>query len=290
MAVAGSQKKTTFQEESIRLARARKVRGIWRRLNKVLFVFFGTSLIALVIWFERSGHFHIWRDKINETAIKTTSSMGLNLKNVYLSGLHYLREEEVINAINDNGEENLAGEPIFSISLPEMKKKVEAIGWVRKADIERQLPSTLHIAVEERVPAAIWQYEGDLNLIDREGNIISKDGVYSFPELPIIVGEDANLHAISLFSFIDAEPELMNKVSAIIRVGGRRWNVRLNNGIEIKLPEKKADEAWRKLAKMQKEKRLLDRAITGVDLRIEDRVFIEVLPDEENKPHKNGNK
>jgi cell division septal protein FtsQ len=160
---------------------------------------------------------------------------------VYISGQYNMQASEITEALALR-----QGEPIMDISLNELKDKVEALGWVREATIERQLPGTLHVRIVERRPVAIWQNQGELRLVDIEGKIITKgvEGAKeNFGNLPIVVGENANEHVSLVFGFLMKEPELFMLVSSVIRVGDRRWNVRLKNGMEIKLPEKKPDAA-----------------------------------------------
>ena len=50
-------------------------------------------------------------------------------------------------------------------------------------------------------------------------------------------------------------------------VGGRRWNVHLDNQTEVLLPERNALGAWRLLAEKARDDALLERAVTVIDLR-----------------------
>lgn len=282
MVTSQAKEKISFHVESARLMHVRRLQAFVRRAINVGAILLVIFVITASFWGIHSGLFKKWSDLMADKLFSITSDMGLNLKNIYLDGLHNLSNREVMDALTENGEINLAGVPILSVSLIDLKEKIEKIGWVKKADIERQLPDSLYINIVEREPIAVWQFKGELSLIDHNGSIISKKDIYNFQNLPVLVGEDAVIYANDLFTFITAEPELMERIASIILVGGRRWNVRLKNGIEIKLPEENPDDAWRRLAALQKEKNLLDRAITGIDLRVVDRMFIQVLPDDES--------
>ncbi len=59
-----------------------------------------------------------------------------------------------------------------------------------------------------------------------------------------------------------------------IRVGDRRWTLKLNNGSEVILPEEEADKALARFAAMVRDKKILDRDIVSVDLRQSDRVTL----------------
>jgi cell division protein FtsQ len=95
--------------------------------------------------------------------------------------------------------------------------------------------------------------------------------------LPLVVGEGANQQVTKIFTLLKKENALFEEVQAAVRVSGRRWNIVFANGIEVMLPENDLDEAWHKLARLNEEKQLLERAIKSVDLRVPDRIYIRTL-------------
>ena len=99
------------------------------------------------------------------------------------------------------------------------------------------LPDTLVVEIVERRPLALWQHDKKFALIDEEGQVIVRDDVGPFRDLMVVVGEDAPANATALVQMLASEPELMRRVKAAVRVGGRRWNLRLADGIDVKLPE-----------------------------------------------------
>ena len=54
---------------------------------------------------------------------------------------------------------------------------------------------------------------------------------------------------------------------AATRVGDRRWNLHLDNRVEVWLPEQDALAAWHLLAEKARDEALLERAVTVIDLR-----------------------
>ncbi|NBX04094.1 MAG: cell division protein FtsQ, partial [Alphaproteobacteria bacterium] len=95
----------------------------------------------------------------------------------------------------------------------------------------------------------------------------------------LIVGSDAPQHVAELMEILEQAPELATRFSSAIRVGERRWNIRLNGNVEVKLPEEEPTQAWKRLASLQAKEQLLDRAVKVIDLRVEDRLFIKLVPD-----------
>ncbi len=250
-------------------ARARRV--FIRKCTSIGIAIAVAVVVGFTGWAWRTDRLTSYADMAKEKVVAVTSALGMNLKNIYLEGHRHVKPEALKEVLSLH-----YGQPLLTISLDEMKREVESLGWVKEAEIQRQFPSTLHIHVAERDPFAIWQHQGILHLIDRQGNVISQGEIGDYWHLPILVGAEANMAAEEIFTMLHSEKTLKEMVSSIIRVGARRWNVRLNNGIEIKLPETDPQAAWHFLAGMHRDKRLLDRDIRTVDLRMPDRLYIQV--------------
>ena len=136
------------------------------------------------------------------------------------------------------------------------------------------LPDTVLLHIEERKPLALWQNKGDFHLIDEEGSVILRQGLERFSDLPIVVGPDAPAHAKALLETLQAEPELMDRVRAAVRVSGRRWNLVLENGVDVQLPEDDPRGAWLRLAEYERQHRVLERDVEALDLRLPDRLIV----------------
>jgi len=168
------------------------------------------------------------------------------------------------------------GTPILAVSPRRAKEQLESLPWVRSATIERRLPGTLFVRLVERRPLAVWQYGGKQELIDRDGEVIPVSDLSPFARLPTIVGEDAAPHAAQLIDMLAGEPELAARVTAAIRVGDRRWNLRLDNMTDVLLPEEDPAGAWSRLAQLERTSSLLKRDVQTVDLRLPDRLVLRV--------------
>jgi cell division protein FtsQ len=166
------------------------------------------------------------------------------------------------------------GTPILAVSPARAKEKLESLPWVRSASIERRLPGTLVVRLAERHPLAVWQHAGKQELVDREGAVIPVTDLTRFARLPTVVGDDAASHAAALISMLAREPELAARVTAAVRVDDRRWNVRIDNAIDVLLPEANPGDAWARLAALEKSDKLLQRDIRTVDLRLPDRLVL----------------
>src|SRR5207237_8884513 len=143
------------------------------------------------------------------------------------------------------------GTPILAVSPSRAKAQLESLPWVRSATIERRLPGTLFVRLIERRPLAVWQHGGIQQLIDRDGTGIRVWDLSRSVHLPTVVGDDAATNAAALIDTLASEPELAMRVTAAVRVGGRRWNLRVDDVIDVLLPEESAAAAWSRLAELE---------------------------------------
>jgi len=166
------------------------------------------------------------------------------------------------------------GDPILAFSVSGARDRIESLSWVEHVAVERRLPGTIFVDVTERRPFAIWQNQGKFVLIDRDGQIVTNESVASFVDLPLVVGPGAPAHAAELLDQLGNAQDIRARVAAMVRVGERRWNLQLKNGITIMLPEGHEDVALRKLHDLQASQALLDRPLVFVDLRLPDRLAV----------------
>jgi cell division protein FtsQ len=256
----------------------------WRSLAAIGLGVGVVVAIGLGAWqFERSGRFAALAASLGGTLADTSARLGLAVADIEVEGRGMTSRDAILRAI---GAER--GTAILTISPAEVKTRLEGLPWVRSAAVERRLPDTLHVRLVERAPFAFWQNRGKLALIDREGTVITDEHLERFPNLIVVVGEDAPRHAASLLDMLTHEPDLAGRVVAAVRIGGRRWNLRLDNGIDVELPENGTETAWAKLAQLERTSRLLARDVQAIDLRLPDRLVLRVTPEPPKEPAKKG--
>ncbi len=236
---------------------------------------------ALMLGLAVHGGWWLWQggwvtravDQARWKLIAISGDLGFTVRDVLVVGRHQTTRQELLAAVR------LArGAPILAFDLEAAKKRIEVLPWVRTAAVERLLPDTVLLRLDERRPLALWQHKGRFALIDHQGEVIIEDGLERFADLPLVVGEDAPGHASDLLGILESQPRLMTLVKAAVRVGGRRWNVRLDNGIDVRLPEEDPGAAWARLAEYQRTHRVLARDITVLDLRLPDRLIVRKSP------------
>lgn len=177
------------------------------------------------------------------------------------------------------------GDPMFGFSVEQARARIETLSWVKHVAVERRLPGTVVVSLQEKRPFAIWQYQGRFQLIDRNGEVVTNEDVGQFGSLPLVVGLGAPPKAVALLDLLAQHPAVQAKVAAAVRVGDRRWNLKMTNGADVLLPEGAAAAAIAKLAELQASDALLDRPLAMIDLRLPDRLAVRPQPEVLAEPH-----
>ncbi len=160
--------------------------------------------------------------------------------------------------------------PEALVNVSQIRDRLLRYGWVKDARVSRRLPDTLVIDIVERTPAALWQSEGQLALIDSDGVVLDRVPVDKMPDLPLLIGEGANAQEQTLARLMNAVPTLKPQLASASWVGGRRWDLNFQSGETVALPEGEdaARAALVKFARLDKESGLLGRRILRFDLRV----------------------
>jgi cell division protein FtsQ len=221
----------------------------------------------------RTGGIAALGEAAGESVLAWTGSAGIAVDNVLVEGREKTSAERILAAL-----EVQRGMPLFAFSPDQARERLLAIGWVRDARIERRLPDTIFVDLVERRPAAIWQNKGKFALVDETGAVIGAEDIGQYSDLKVIVGPDAPENFAELFDMLESQPDLKERVVAAVRIGSRRWNVKLDNDMTVLLPEGGIEQAWATLAAAVAKNELLERNVTRIDLRMPDRVTVRRAP------------
>lgn len=224
-------------------------------------------------WWYASGNMEQSWVGVQERGFAFMSLMsrqtGMVVKQVVVEGRDRMPADELTAAMGVS-----IGEPLVVLDLEEIRRRLEAQGWIESATVSRTFPSTVRVVLKERVPAALWQQGGALSLIDTQGKLIQSAHVEDFSYLPVVVGESAPEHAFRLIQMLSDTPDLFARVSSATRIGERRWTVRFYNGMEVLLPEQNTTEAWKRFKRLVEEEKLFERQVSRVDMRQEGRSYV----------------
>ena len=238
----------------------------WLRIG----AFTGTLLITVFLtWLHSTGWTSSFATQLKLAAIQRTTAVGLVVGEVLLEGRVHTPRHAILRAVSVR-----RGDPILGVNPNRIAQRVMAISWVENVIVERRLPGTLFVKIVERKPMALWQTTGRVALIDTGGVVLTRHNLAKFSRLVTVVGGDAPSHTSELLSMISEIPTLAHRVRFAIRVGGRRWNLRFDNGIDVSLPQRGAAAAWARLGRLEQKHGLLGHDIKAIDLRLPDRLIV----------------
>jgi cell division protein FtsQ len=261
-----------------------RVRRRWtQRLRRGLM----WSAIAVVLAAGAGAAVLVAREPMNgsvvhsaaQRLIEASARLGFRVSDIRVEGRATTDRETILAALGAR-----PGTPILAVDPERAKEQLESLPWVHSALIERRLPNTIYVRLVEREPMALWQHGGKIDLIDRSGAVIPVTRLDRFAKLPMVVGEEAAGHAAGLLQMLASQPDLAARVTAAIDVGGRRWNLRLDNAIDVLLPADDPAAAWADLARLQRSNAILQRDVQAIDMRLPDRLVVRVAPEPPKEP------
>jgi cell division protein FtsQ len=228
---------------------------------------FGGLVIAIAIFLGLPA-------MARQQAADFAARAGFEVEKVEVRGVERMDELPVYNIALGQVDRSM-----LSLDLPKVRDEMLKLGWVKDARVSRRLPDTLVVDIVERDPVAVWQHEGQLHLIDVQGVVLQSVASNAMPDLPLVVGPNANLQTAGLNKLMENAPALKPMLAGATWVGNRRWDLRFQSGETLSLPEGDRDSASAlvNFARMDGVNRLLGRGIVKFDMRDPDR-FVLRLP------------
>jgi cell division protein FtsQ len=257
---------------------AKKLPVDQKRANKVAGMVFGGFLLAIAAVVLLALDIPAKAERAAGTAI---GSAGFIVSGYQIVGLRHMDRTLVDEVVTD--ELRRATDASGTDKAPQALVDVSAIrdrllrfGWVKDARVLRRLPDTLVIDIVERKPAALWQSQGQLALIDSGGVVLDRVPVDRMPDLPLLIGPGANAEEQELSRLMADVPTLKPQLASATWVGGRRWDLNFQSGETVSLPEGESDAraALVKFARLDKSSGLLGRGIVRFDLRVPDKMIV----------------
>lgn len=242
------------------------------KISKIFKVSFSIVIFFVIIYlitlFVKENIFTKIKNKLsNEYSNLVYKNICLNIE---INGVNMINVKDLEDKIYNFC--NLEDKNDLSILAKDILKDP----WVKNLSIKRKIPDTLIINIEEFIPFAVWKTDNDIHLIDEEGQIIfiSKKDTRKFLYLIVVAGDGAKDNIYGLFNMLSSNPTLFSRIKSALFIGKRRWNLELDNGIIVKMPEDNLLSAWNNLNKIL--------SINGseidikvIDLRNPDKTFIE---------------
>ena len=215
------------------------------------------------------GHVAAVTDWLKGARDNAANALGFRIAAVSVSGGSQVSREQALVLAGVTSRSSL-----FFFNAETARTQLLANPWIADAAVLKLYPDRLLITITERRAFALWQRDGQLNVIADDGTVLQPFVEDRYRGLPLVVGSGAERHAKDFIGLLDRFPEIRSALSASVLVAERRWNLRLTNGMDVRLPENDLQVALDRLVKLDREKNLLSRDIASIDLRLADRVTV----------------
>jgi cell division protein FtsQ len=239
------------------------------------------ALVVLAVLFV-SGAIGRTIHNVRHAADRLVAEAGFGISEIHLTGNSRVPPETILAALGMQ-----PGGSIFAADLPAARARIMALDWIQSADVMRRYPDAIYVNVVEKRPFALWQSPDGIAVVERSGQVITTRNVENFSRLPKLVGAGAPQQAADMVEAVMAHRAIDARLAAYEYVSQRRWNLILNNGVVVELPE----NGWRKeldaLEHLIVDNGILERDVTEIDLRSPSQYFF-VLRGGEKKDVQRG--
>jgi len=222
----------------------------------------------------KGGHVDELTTALSDTRNALANSAGFRITSVAINGRKQLTQDEVLAIGGVNGRSSL-----LFLDAEAVRDKLKANPWIGEATVLKLYPGQLQIDITERSAFALWQQDGRVSVISDDGAVLEPYLSRRFLSLPLVVGKGAETRARDFLALLARYPQVRSATKAVILVGERRWNLRLKDGLDIRLPENDVGNALASLSKLDKEDRLFSRDIVAIDMRLPDRLTVQLSDD-----------
>ncbi|RXG99733.1 cell division protein FtsQ/DivIB [Bradyrhizobium zhanjiangense] len=222
----------------------------------------------------KGGHLQDFITAVNDARNALANSAGFRITSVVINGRKQLTQDEILAIGGVSGRSSL-----LFLDADAVRDKLKANPWIADATVLKLYPGQLMIELTERKAFALWQEAGRLSVIADDGAVLEPYVSRRFLSLPLVVGKGADTQARDFLALLARYPQVNSVTKAAIFVGERRWNLRLKDGLDIRLPEQDVGNALAMLSKLDKDDRLFSRDIVAVDMRLPDRLVVQLSDD-----------
>ena len=222
----------------------------------------------------RGGQYAAFIEANGTFADVVARSLGFGISAVVMTSDNGMSNDEILRASGVTSRSSL-----LFLDAADVRDKLKSLALVKEASVRKLYPDRLVIDVEERQPFALWQKDGEIAVISADGTAIDQMRDDRFAGLPFVVGEGANLRIGEFAGLLEASGDLRSKIRAGVLVSGRRWTLKMANGVDVKLPERGPLQAVAALAQMQREARVLDKDVVSLDFRMPGRMIARLTSD-----------
>ncbi len=251
--------------------RHRRLRSVLARLAASRFATAGLIVGLLAgasgYGFVRGGRYAAFVAEQGTLPDVAARAAGFAIHAVTVTGARGLSEAEVLGLAGIGPRNSL-----LFLNVADIRSRLKAVPLIKEASVSKLYPNRLLIEIEERQPSALWQRNGAVSIVAGDGTPIDDIKDRRFESLPLVVGEGANEHLADYLAILDAVGELRERVRAGLFVAGRRWTLKMDNNIEVELPERAPAEAASRFAALEHDGHVLEKDVVVLDLRVPGRM------------------
>ena len=240
----------------------------------VLMLSIATLLASGALGVVRGGHVDAVLVQLADSRNALANSAGFRITSVAINGRKQLSQDEVLGIGGVNGRSSL-----LFLDASAVRDQLKANPWIADATVLKFYPNQLQIDIVERSAFALWQSNGRLSVIAEDGAVLEPYVARRFLSLPLVVGKGAETRARDFLALLARYPQVNSVTKAAIFVGERRWNLRTKDGLDIRLPENDVGNALAALSKLDKDDHLFSRDIVAIDMRLPDRLTVQLSDD-----------
>ena len=228
-----------------------------------------TSLTLLITYF----YYFKYKDLIFEQLSISKNrilygSKENNKPNLIILGNRYINSKSLIHELDTNLNSAKNKNNLSLISNILKKKKL-----IKKFIITKTSENLLTIKIEEKNIIGLTKIKNSHYLIDEFNNLIEEKITPKLFHLPFFNGKNSYKNANVILSLIRKSDVSINYISFSF-IDNRRWNINLNNGVKILLPETNIIDTLKLLKKIDSEHNILKGNFIEIDLRIYKKFFL----------------
>lgn len=168
----------------------------------------------------------------------------------------------------------------FDLDLAELRSLIKALDPVKAVAVRVRPGGVLQVDIDPRTPAAVWRSREGLSTVDANGaHVAVLAGRSLRADLPLFAGDGADRAIPEGLALYQAAAPMHLRLRGIVRIAERRWDVVLDKGQRIMLPETGAIEALERVIALDGAQDILGRDVARVDMRLAARPTVQMNQD-----------
>ena len=187
------------------------------------------------------------------------------IKKIEIKNNKILSKDDILNEIKP-----IFGRSLFLFNSDELFDLISRIDFVDSAEIKKIYPSTLKITIKEKNPVAILLIDKKKYLVSSSGEQINFIENNKFNDLPVIFGADIKKFQV-LYKTLESINFNIDEINSFYFFKIGRWDIKLNSGVLIRLPQNKYRESLENFIKVNSE---IKNNYKIFDYRIENQLIL----------------